>query len=356
MSAWVPHGARSRWRAPSAAQGHLLVGCALLLAMAASTSVGAVSVSPWQALLAPLAWLGHDVGGLDETAAAVIATIRAPRVVLAALVGAALAASGAVLQGLFRNPLADPGLVGVTTGASFAVALALVGFGALQWAAPLWALPVAAFTGGVLAVIAIATLASRDGRTSVSTLLLAGIAINALAGAGLGYLIYASQDSELRDLTFWTLGSLGGATWPRVLAVLPFLVVALVGLLRLARPLNAMALGEASALHLGVDVERVKRRGVLFVALAVGAAVSVTGAINFVGLVVPHLWRLAFGPDHRGLIPGSALLGGLLLVFADVVARVVVAPSELPVGVVTATLGAPFFLWLLWRQRGRELS
>lgn len=351
----VTHGERSRPR-PSVLQAQLLVAVALAFAMVASSGVGAVSVSPWDALSWALSWLGVEVRGFDETGVAVLASIRAPRVVLAGLVGAALATSGAVLQGLFRNPLADPALLGVTTGASLAVAIALVGFSALQLMAPLWALPVSAFVGGIATTVVVASLASRGGRTSVSTLLLGGVALNAITGAGLGYLIYAAQESELRDLTFWTLGSLGGATWSRVLALLPFFLVAYVGLFRLGRPLNAMALGEGAALHLGIDVERVKRQGVAFVALAVGAAVCITGSINFVGLVVPHLWRLAFGPDHRGLLVGSALLGALLLVLADLVARVVVAPAELPVGVVTATLGAPFFLWLLWRERARELS
>lgn len=346
-------GARPRL---SARHAQLLVALLLVFAMLASSGVGAVSVSPWDALRAGLSWFGVEVQGLDEANVAVLMSIRLPRVVLAALVGAALATSGAVLQGLFRNPLADPALLGVTTGAALAVAIALVGFAALSLTAPLWALPAAAFLGGIATTVVVAAVASRGGRTSVSTLLLGGVALNAITGAGLGYVIYAARDAELRDLTFWTLGSLGGATWPRVVARLPFFAVAFFGLFRLGRPLNALVLGEGAALHLGIDVEKVKRRAVVAVALAVGAAVSLTGSINFVGLVVPHLWRLLFGPDHRGLLTGSALLGALLLVLADLVSRVVVAPSELPVGVVTATLGAPFFLWLLWRERARELS
>jgi len=189
----------------------------------------------------------------------------------------------------------------------------------------------------------------------VATMLLAGIAINALAGAGTGLMIFLADDQQLRDVTFWTLGSLGGATWTVVGAVLPFLLIALVATPYLARALNAMLLGEAEARHLGVNTQRVKRLVIVLAALAVGAAVAVSGVIGFIGLVVPHLLRLAAGPDHRLLLPGSALLGGALLVLADLLARTVVAPAELPLGILTALVGGPFFLWLLLQRRSRAM-
>jgi iron complex transport system permease protein len=199
----------------------------------------------------------------------------------------------------------------------------------------------------LLTTLLVARLARIRGVTTVTTMLLAGIAINALAQAAMGFLIFMANDAQLRTITFWNLGGLGGATWPMVGAAAPFVSLALIFLPRLARGMNALSLGENAAGHLGVRVERLKRTAVFFSALAVGAAVATAGLIVFVGLVVPHLWRLAIGPDHRALFPGSALLGGALVIGADLLARIVVAPAELPVGIVTAAIGAPFFIWLL---------
>ncbi|HZM00117.1 MAG TPA: iron ABC transporter permease, partial [Planctomycetota bacterium] len=215
------------------------------------------------------------------------------------------------------------------------------------------ALALAAFAGGLLATLLVWRLASGAQGTPVATLLLAGLAVNALAGAGTGLLLFAADDAALRDIVFWTLGSLAGASWPAVLAAGPLLLGACLGLLGLGRPLNALLLGEAEAQHLGVDTQRLKRRIVVLAALATGAAVSVCGVIGFVGLLVPHLVRLALGPDHRRLLPCAALLGATLLVGADALARVVVAPAELPIGIVTTLLGAPCFAWLL---RGRQVG
>ncbi|WP_367198070.1 FecCD family ABC transporter permease [Amorphus sp. 3PC139-8] len=286
----------------------------------------------------------------------VILEIRLPRTAMGLLVGSALALSGAVMQGLFRNPLADPGLIGVSSGSALAaVAVIALGDGLL---APVvdalgaFAVPISAFVGGLIATALLYQLATRAGYTSIATLLLAGIALGALAGAITGIIVFGSDDRELRDLTFWSLGSLGGASWQKIGAALPFLVAALVLMPYLVRVLNGFLLGEAEAGHLGVETETAKRIAMVGVAGAVGAAVAVSGVIGFVGIVVPHIVRLVTGPDHRYVLPGSALLGGALLLAADSVARVIVAPAELPIGIVTALFGAPFFLWLLMRRRG----
>jgi iron complex transport system permease protein len=287
--------------------------------------------------------------------AAVLGIVRAPRVLMAALVGAGLGAAGAAMQGVFRNPLADPGLIGVSAGSALAAVAAIVlggsVFGAAAGVLGLWLLPVAAFAGGLGATLLMARLGTVGGVSDVATLLLAGVAVNALAGALTGLLVFAADDRQLRDITFWTLGSLAGARWAQLPVVLLLVGVPALLLCLLARPLNALLLGESEAFHLGVRVETVKRLAVVLAAVAVAAGVAFTGLIGFVGLVVPHLIRLGFGADHRLVLPGAALLGGALLVIADLLARSLAAPAELPVGVVTALLGAPFFLWLL-RRRG----
>jgi iron complex transport system permease protein len=314
-----------------------------------------VSITPGQ-LLAILAQHGGltlpwSFAAQQET---VLLAIRLPRVVLGGLIGAGLATAGAAMQGLFRNPLADPGLVGVSSGAALAVvAVIVLGATAFDGVTRLlgpFTLQVAAFCGSVGSMLVVYRLASLSGQTVIATMLLAGIAVNALTGAGTGLLTFAATDAQLRNITFWSLGSLGGATWTTVGTVAPCIVPAVLGLIGLKRSLNVFLLGEAEAGHLGIDLERVKRWVVILSALAVGAAVSVAGIIGFVGLVVPHLLRLAIGPDHRYLLPGSAFLGAGLLLGADLVARTLAAPAELPIGIVTAALGAPFFLWLLLRQ------
>ncbi len=346
---------RRRWRGRLALGGLALL---LLGTAVASVGVGAVAIAPGQVL----AILADRVGialpwGFEARQAMVLWGIRLPRVVLGVVVGAGLAVSGAAMQGLFRNPLADPGLIGVSSGAALAAVVVIVLGGTLAGglSATLGAtlLPAAAFAGGALATVVVYRLATAGGRTSVATMLLAGIAINAVAGAGTGLMTFIADDDQLRDLMFWTLGSLGGATWQSLAVVAPCILVCVGAAPFLARPLNAMLLGEAEARHLGVETQRLKRLVIALSALAVGAAVAVSGIIGFVGLVVPHLLRLALGPDHRTLLPGSALLGGALLLGADLLARTVVAPAELPIGIVTALVGGPFFLWLLLRQRRR---
>ncbi|HKY37394.1 MAG TPA: iron ABC transporter permease [Polyangiaceae bacterium] len=294
---------------------------------------------------------GASLEGVPER---VFVAIRLPRALLAVLTGAGLGAAGAAMQGLFRNPLADPGLMGVTAGASLATALMIVVVGGAAQVSStlgLLLLPCAAFTGALGATFLIWSFAQRAGAVRLTTLLLAGIAVNAVAFAGVGFLTFIASDAQLRELTSWNLGSLNGATWRGVAVSAPFVLLSVLGLPRLARALNALALGEEDASYLGIDVERTKRVVLVLVSLGTGATVAFTGAIGFVGLVVPHLVRLAIGPDHRTLLPGSALLGAIVLTLADTVGRVVAAPSELPVGVVTALLGAPFFLWLLRAAR-----
>lgn len=270
------------------------------------------------------------------------------------LVGAGLAVSGALLQGLFRNPLADPGIVGVSAGASLGAVCAIVLGGSLGLAAGFstWMVPVASFTGAWFTTILLYRVATRRGRTSVATMLLAGIALTALAMALTGVLVYLANDTQLRDFTFWSMGSLAGSSWSKIVIAGPLIVLPLLLTPFLARGLNAMSLGEVAAGHIGIRVQRLKTTAILIVAAATGACVAVSGGIGFVGIVVPHLLRLVIGPDHRFLLFNSALLGAVLLVLADMISRVVIAPAELPIGIVTAVIGAPFFLWILLRQRG----
>jgi iron complex transport system permease protein len=263
------------------------------------------------------------------------------------------------MQGLFRNPLADPGVVGVSAGASLGAVSSIV-LGS-TWLAPLtmifgsFMLPLAAFFGGLTVAIILYLIASRDGAAEVATLLIAGIAIAALAMALTGLFIYMAEDQQLRDISFWNLGSLAGATWDKAVIAAVVILPSLLVLPFLARGLNAFTLGEAAALHMGVPVERFKKVAIFLVAAMTGVSVAFCGVIGFVGIIVPHLLRMAVGPDHRFLLPGSALLGGVLMVTADMVARKLVAPAELPIGILTAIIGAPFFLWILFRGRRGQL-
>jgi iron complex transport system permease protein len=257
------------------------------------------------------------------------------------------------MQGLFRNPLADPGLVGVSAGAGLAAAATIVLgdrlLAGLIGKLPFAALPAGAFLGGLLTTSLLYLIATREGRTSVATMLLAGVALGALAGAMTGFLAFLSDDRQLRDLTFWSLGSLGGASWTKVWVVAPVILTLLALTTFLARGLDALSLGEAEAWHLGVPVQRLKLAIIILTAVAVGASVAAAGLIGFIGIVVPHMLRLIIGPGHRALLPLAALSGAALLVAADTIARIVVAPAELPIGIVTAAIGAPCFLWLLLR-------
>lgn len=284
----------------------------------------------------------------------VLFDIRLPRSLLGAFIGAALAIAGATMQGLFRNPLADPGLIGVSSGAALA-AVATIAFGSTYlsfWTFifGIYALPVAAMVGGLATTAALVVFASRGRQLETATLLLAGIAMAALANSATGFISYLSDDRQLRDLTLWSMGSLSGASWSKVAAIIPLAIGLLVTLPFLSRPLNALLLGEAEAFHLGIDVEHSKRVAIAATALSVGAAVAVAGIVGFIGLIIPHLIRLVAGPDHRIVLPAGAILGGALVLVADIFARMLVAPAELPLGIVMAAIGAPIFMHLVLRR------
>lgn len=337
----------------------VLLGLLSIAMLAASVMTGASPASLMNVVRSMFVEPQGDAAAMLLRDRVVIVDIRMPRAALGFLTGAALAVSGAVMQGLFRNPLADPGVVGVSSGASFGAVFYII-FGQtllapLTAVLGIFSLPMAAFLGGLMVTFLLYKLASHDGETQIGTLLIAGIAIAALAMALTGLLINMADDRQLRDITFWSLGSLAGSTWEKAgiaaLVILPSLLVVPF----LSRGLNAFTLGEAAAFHMGVPVERFKKLAILMVAAVTGVSVAFSGGIGFVGIIVPHLIRLATGPDHRFLLPASALLGGSLLLVADMVARVIVAPAELPIGILTALIGSPFFLWILFRGRSGRI-
>ncbi len=313
-----------------------------------SLTVGTVSISWVEALRAV-------VGSSSTTQIdTILFDIRLPRILLAIFVGAVLATTGAVMQGLFRNPLADPSLIGVSSGASVGASLMIVTAGGFIQGSALVGLSlvsIGAFVGGFTATLLVYRLATSGMGTSVTTMLLAGIAIGALAGALNSLLSYFSDNDMLRQISLWQMGNLSGASWLKV-SIMGVVAILLMGLFpRDSRALNALLLGESEARHLGINVQRVKRRLIVLTALGVGVSVAVAGLVGFVGLIMPHIIRLMIGPDHRWLIPASGLAGAILLVVADSLARVVVIPAELPTGILTAILGAPFFVALLLQQR-----
>ncbi|AVO52184.1 iron ABC transporter permease [Pseudomonas mendocina] len=334
----------------------IALGLLLMFVLWLSLALGPVSLPLGDTLRAALRLLGVPLAAdaSVQQAELILAQIRVPRTLLGLAVGMVLALCGVAMQGLFRNPLADPGLVGVSSGAALGAAVVIVAgaaFGGLPEAFAPYLLSAFAFIGGLLVTALVYRLGRRDGQTNVATMLLAGIALTALAGAAIGLFTYLADDATLRTLTFWNLGSLNGASYARLWPLLLATLAVALWLPRRARALNALLLGESEARHLGFDVERLKRELVFCTALGVGAAVAAAGLIGFIGLVVPHLMRLLVGPDHRLLLPASALAGASLLLLADLVARLALAPAELPIGIVTALIGAPFFLYLLVRGR-----
>ncbi|MGO3911593.1 iron chelate uptake ABC transporter family permease subunit [Huaxiibacter chinensis] len=280
-------------------------------------------------------------------------TIRLPRVLLALVIGGSLALAGCVMQGLFRNPLADPGLLGISSGAACAVALWVVLPLSLPPLIVLYAPMLAAFLGA-LAATGVIFIISQQRTSSLSRLLLVGIAINALCGAATGVLSWISNDAQLRQLSLWGMGSLGQAQWSTLLAVTSMMIPTVLIIWRMAATLNLLQLGEEEAHYLGVDVKNVQRILLVCSALLVAAAVAVSGVIGFIGLVVPHLMRMWLGSDHRAVVPGSVLAGALLLLVADTAARTLVAPAEMPVGLLTSLFGAPWFLWLIFHREGQH--
>ncbi len=292
-------------------------------------------------------------GTSSELQNKVFEQIRSPRVLLAGLVGASLGISGASLQGLFRNPLADPGLIGVSAGAALGAAIVIVLgssiipdyiFGPLI-------LPLAAVTGAALVIYLLYLFTKGFGYQGVTYMLLVGIAVNALASVGIGILTFISSDSELRGLTFWTMGSFGAANWTLVFPALLIILVTIFFLIPFSRQLDLLQLGEPEAYRLGVDVKKLKFRVIISSAIVVGVSVSLSGMIGFVGLVVPHLMRLIGGVNHNYLLPASAFFGASIMITADLLARILISPAELPVGLLTSAIGAPFFLWLIFRIR-----
>lgn len=371
--------ARRQIFTPGAIRIWFIVG--LVLALFLNIGMGAVEASPRQIITVifsrtwnileptviapPLAAVGNQLLRVDWIADAVswvqvdvtrqvesvVWSIRLPRTLMAGIIGAGLAVSGASMQGLFRNPLADPGLIGVSTGASLGAILAIVsGFSIFG----LWSIPSAAFVGAVITTAVVYIIARHGGRTEVVTLLLAGIALNAIIGAAIGMMMTIANDSQLRSITFWTLGSLGGSRWSQVGIVLVATIVGTIICRRSAQALNLLALGEREAKHLGIEVERMRLVLIVAVAMMVGSGVAFSGSIGFVGLLVPHLIRLLIGPDHRVLLPMATIAGAMLLLFADLVSRTIAQPAEIPIGVTISLVGGPFFLWLLVRMRSRQ--
>ncbi|MES2454652.1 MAG: iron ABC transporter permease [Bacteroidota bacterium] len=332
----------------------LIIG--LLLAASFSMSLGAVRIPVTDVMLILIKKLGffsNKTVSLQHEG--VMNIVRIPRVILGLLVGAALGISGTAIQGIFRNPLAEPGLIGISAGASLMAVLIIVLeislLSSLSNLLGYYLLAFGAFSGAGIAAIIVYQISKTDGKSNVATMLLAGIAINALAGALTGLITFAADDQQLRNITFWMLGSLGGATWETVMAVLPFILIPVLLLPGMSKPLNAFALGEVQAAQLGLNVGTVKRNVVILATMAVGAAVAVSGIIGFVGLLVPHTIRLLIGVDNKHVLPASALCGALMLTLADMLCRTLIAPVELPIGVITALLGTPLFLYILIKDK-----
>lgn len=338
----------------------MIAGAALAAGVTAvlALGIGAVWITPADVLDAlgqnlGIPWAGHRVSELHQS---ILASVRIPRVTLGLLAGAVLAMTGVMMQAFFRNPLADPALIGVSAGGALgAVAMIVLGtavFSGLTQLAAALALPAAAFLGSLMATSVVFALARHDGRVNVTTMLLCGIAVNAMAGAGIGLFSFVADDAQLRDLTFWSLGSLGAASSWQFLAIGPAFAAIAIATPFLMAGLNALLLGDSEAANLGYDVERLKLVILLLTCVGAGAVVATCGVIGFIGLIAPHLSRLLVGPDHRYVLPLSALLGAVLLTLADIIARTSVAPAELPIGVLTALIGGPVFLWLLRERQG----
>lgn len=329
----------------------LLIWLAIL-----SLEVGAVDITYEQICR----WIGdaimhHEPNQSENIYRGVFFQIRLPRTLLCILVGMTLSVSGALMQSIFRNPIVEPGLVGTSAGAAFGAAFVFV-FGSISFfnrsgLSGDILLPLFAFVGGWCATMLVYRLSVSFGRVSVSTMLLAGMSINALASAGTGFLSYIARDPQARSITFWNLGTFSGADWRAVIVVAVVSIPILLIIMRYARQLNLLQLGDTEAAYLGVDTERVKRRLIFLNTVMVAAATSMVGVIAFIGLLVPHLLRMLRGSDNRYVITASALLGGIVMIVADMVCRVIIAPAEMPIGIISAFIGAPLFLWMLLQNR-----
>ncbi|WP_443943467.1 FecCD family ABC transporter permease [Pedobacter sp. AW1-32] len=326
------------------------------LTIVAALALGAMQISFAEviAILAKSAGFKSSLS-IDPVNEGVVLMIRLPRLLMALLVGAALGISGAAIQGIFRNPLAEPGLIGISSGASLMavviIAFETLWFSTMSQVLGYYLLALGAFVGAAVSALLVYNLSKSNGKANVVTMLLVGIAINALAGALTGLVSYLADEQQLRSITFWMLGSLSGASWQNVSCIAPFVVIALVGLPFFSKGLNVFAIGERQAEMIGLNPDWIKGCVVLLSTMAVGASVSVSGIIGFVGLLVPHLVRLLGGVNHRFVLPASALLGALVLTVSDLISRLIVQPIELPIGVVTALLGTPIFLYILIRDK-----
>ncbi|MBT1185900.1 iron ABC transporter permease [Streptomyces sp. CJ_13] len=327
-----------------------LAGVLLVIALL-SAGVGAYEIPTGDVLASAQHRMGLGGAALDRVGESVLWNVRLPRVVLALLVGSSLGCAGALMQGVFGNPLAEPGVIGISAGAAVG-AVASIGLGLSFFGN--WTITVCAFVSGLVTVGSVYLLSRSGGKTEVVALILTGIAVNAFAGALIGLFVFFADSGQVNQITFWQLGSLAQATWPKVLAVLPCALAGLLVAPFYAGRLDLLALGERPARHLGIEVERLRLALILVVALLTAAAVAVAGVITFVGLLVPHLLRMANGPGHRFLVPGSALAGAVVLLAGDLAARTIAAPAELPLGVLTALIGSPFFFWLLRRTRRKQ--
>jgi iron complex transport system permease protein len=339
----------------------LISACSILLVLLflLSLSIGAVPITIGEIIKIVLSKTGIMASIEDDVQSLVLLAIRLPRIVFTVMIGAALGISGASLQGLFRNPLVEPGIIGVSSGAALGAVTVILGSKLLSPALAetfgVWLLPAFSFAGAIIATLITLRLGSFEGKTQITILILGGVAITALAGAAIGLAIFYADEQQLRTYSFWTLGDLSVATWEKNLMLAPFAISTVIILTLLGKPLNALALGEAEAFHSGVNVERLKVTIVILCSLAVGTSVAFAGIIGFVGLVIPHIIRIAFSSDHRLVLPLSAIGGACLLLVADMIGRTVVAPAELPIGIITAVIGTPFFLYLLMSNKKKKL-
>ncbi len=331
----------------------VVLAALLVTGVVVSSMVGQLAISPGEVVGSVLRAVGiqNSWAPTDPIVESTLWVVRFPRIVMALAVGAALAVAGAVMQAIFGNPLAEPGVVGVSSGAALGAAIAIV-LGATVVGSG--SLAIFAFAGGLGATLLVYFVSRANGRTEVVTLLLTGIAVNAFAGAGLAFLLFIADSGGREQIIFWQLGSLNGSRWSEVLIVATVATVATVAAIALGRQYDLLALGERNARHLGVNVEYLRVGSIFLVALLTGVAVAFVGIIAFVGLVVPHIIRMAIGPKHRPLIVATAIGGGVLLVYADLIARTIVPGADLPIGLLTSLIGGPFFFYLLFRQRRRS--
>jgi iron complex transport system permease protein len=338
------------WRATA-----VMIGLAAVLAVMAVVSAGQgqLHVAPAEVMGSVLRRVGIELGGLPThvNGEAVLWNIRFPRLTMGLLVGAALGTAGALMQGVFGNPLAEPAVIGVSSGAGVG-ACAVIVFGWTFFGT--MTIPAAAFLTALLTTVVVYSLSRTGGRAEVVTLVLMGIAVNAVAAGTIALLVFLGDTAAREQIVFWQLGSLNGSRWDQVAVVGPLVAIGIVGSIALAKRLDLLALGERAARHLGVDVERLRLVAIVLVTLMVASGVAFAGIIGFVGLVVPHVVRMAIGPSHRTLVPASALAGAVVLTVADLVARTAVDYADLPIGMLTAIVGGPFFFWLLLRTRARS--